>query len=562
MLSVIVIVLVGCHPAASGPGVVAPTAVEAPQPSRPPQPIELGTLAGQLQADDGRDENGRFEDWYSIELRQGQRIRAWVRGVNIDTMLLVRGPGGFEASNDDFLPNSLDPIVEISAIGDGEHLVRVTSFAPGVQGAYQLGLTEIQPPESSDLDDGGSATGTLTPEGAGPGIAVGASMWLEAQGGERLRVRVTSTDFDTIAALIAPTGQVWVNDDAGDTGPDGSERPLDSTVTAMAPSSGMYQLVVVPYGAPGNGNFRVRTTRNPPVILAEGESVPSVGYAGREGQGRILGLFVGITDYQEGRSRLYGCADDATLLAQAFRERRLQSDAQQTVLTDLNANQAAFTAGLQQLASQSTENDVVVIFYSGHGGSVPRADSDQHDIDGTDETIVLVDGSLRDDEVVAMIDQITADVVILALDACHSGGFARDFLTRPGRIGLFSSGEDVLSDTAEPLLAGGYLSYTLRRAVIGEADAMPNDGALFAGELTDYMHSQFVEYNEHMNPPTSTSPRQWLNAHRGSIGWHDVLWLYPRGSDGALMPIPNVPLQSAPPQRSSSKSWKLIRAVP
>ena len=174
---------------------------------------------------------------------------------------------------------------------------------------------------------------------------------------------------------------------------------------------------------------------------------------------------------------------------------------------------------------------------------------DGADIDGTDETIVLYDGSMTDDAVVALIDQITADVIILALDTCHSGGFARDFLTRPGRIGLFSSDEDVLSDTAEPLLAGGYLSYALRQAVLGHADAMPRDGALFAGELTDFMHRQFVAHHEHINPEGSHSPMQWLVARRGSVLWTDPLWLYPRSPDGSLRPVPDVRLDSPPAAR-------------
>jgi hypothetical protein len=462
-------------------------------------------------------------------------------------MLAVYGPGARSWHSDDFLPGALDPLVEIEAPEAGEYLVHVLGFAPGAAGPYQVGLARLTPNPGAGLDSGGSAAGALAPGGAGPGIAAAAELWVEARGGERLRFRVVSPEFDTVAALVAPTGQVWVNDDAGDTGPDGTERPLDSTLLVIAPVPGVYHLIVSSYGGRGAGAFRVRSTRQPAVVLAEGAAVPDVGYAGPEGRGRLLGLFAGITDYQGGSGNLYGCADDATLLAEAFRARGLMAPDQQTILTDLNANRAAFTAGLQQLAARSTENDVVVIFYSGHGGTVPRAETDRFDIDGTDETLVLVDGPMRDDEVVGLIDSIRAGTIILALDACHSGGFARDFLSRPGRIGLFSSDEDVLSDTAEPLRAGGYLSYTLRRAVLGEGDFSPADGALFAGELTDYLHGAFVRHHDHINPAESNQPRQWLVSNRGSVGWSDLLWLYPRTPAGELPPIPALPLESAPP---------------
>jgi hypothetical protein len=44
----------------------------------------------------------------------------------------------------------------------------------------------------------------------------------------------------------------------------------------------------------------------------------------------------------------------------------------------------------------------------------------------------LWDAEVTDDQVMAVIDTIEADTIVLALDSCQSGGFARDFVTRPG----------------------------------------------------------------------------------------------------------------------------------
>ena len=132
------------------------------------------------------------------------------------------------------------------------------------------------------------------------------------------------------------------------------------------------------------------------------------------------------------------------------------------------------------------------MFFSGHGNVRPAPDGDRTELDGIDETIELADGALTDTEVAAALSGVRAGTVILALDSCHAGGFADDWVTGPGRIGLFSSDADVLSDTAEPRRAGGYLSWYLRRAVLGEADARPRDGVLQAGELTDYLYAGFA----------------------------------------------------------------------
>ena len=134
--------------------------------------------------------------------------------------------------------------------------------------------------------------------------------------------------------------------------------------------------------------------------------------------------------------------------------------------------------------------------------------------------------------------------MILALDTCHSGGFGDDWVRAPGRMGLFSSDGDVLSDTAEPRRAGGYLSWYLRRGVLGEADYKPHDGVLHAGEFTDYLLEGMVRDHRLMNPDGSVEPAQRFVLQRGGVVWTDVMWVYPRGEDLALPQVPPNTLES------------------
>jgi hypothetical protein len=223
----------------------------------------------------------------------------------------------------------------------------------------------------------------------------------------------------------------------------------------------------------------------------------------------------------------------------------LQTPTDQRVLVDAHATRQAFFDGVAALAAQMRHEDVAVVFFSGHGTRVPAAGPGV-ELDGLDETIVLTDGALRDDEVVGALDAV-AGTVILAIDACHSGGFADDFVTRPNRIGLFSSDPDVLSSTAEPRRAGGYLSYHLRHGVLGYADARPRDGVLSVGELADYLHSGFVHDDAAINPASDHEPMQRLVIDRGSVSHPTMLWIYPRGPDLALPPLSDIPLLSASP---------------
>lgn len=512
-----------------------------------PRRIELGVVDDALSPGDPTDGGGRHLRAYEIDLDPSRRVRFRVPAGELDPMLRIEGPDGFRIENDDVSPRSLDAMLDFVPPVAGTYRVVVTTAPPGQSGRFQLRVDARDPVGiGTRLELGQRVPGVLgamiVDVDLGAGIA---PMWFEAEGGSIVRVRVTSRDFDTIAEVRGPNGQTWLNDDAHDLGPDGSERALDSTLVIAAPVTGIYQLLVSAYGRAASGAFQVSTSVRPPVVVRAGEVAPAGAFAGPDGAGRVLGLYAGITEYVT-QGRLYGCADDARLLGEAMRASRLQRLDEQIVLTDAMATRAAFLDGIRSIAQRAQPGDVVVVFWSGHGNVQPAV-NDPGELDGLDETIQMIDGPLTDTEVVAALDAVQAGTVVLAVDACHSGGFADDFVQRPGRIGLFSSDEDVLSETAESRRAGGYLSWYLRSGVLGHADARPRDGVLYAGELTDFLVDGFVTDHRLMNREGSLDPAQRLVVRRGSVRWSDVLWVYPRGEDLAMPALPEIALTSAAP---------------
>ena len=516
-----------------------------------PRPLPLTEYGAQVQAtlgaDAERDESGRFVHRYAVEFVAGQRLRVMVPSYEgFDPMVRVTSPDGAVLLNDDAFPHTLDALLEFAPASTGTYQVEVTTAPPGQTGTYNLTIAPNA--GTGELHTLGQRTqGQLGSTGVDPAFPGRSFVRFDAQGGAVVRVRVTSPDFDTIATILGPNGEVWVNDDANDMGQDGRERALDSTVELSAPTTGTYQLVISSFAPGGSGNFAVQTSARPPVTYADGEMTPRGAFAGRNGQGRILGLYGGITEYQQ-NSRLYGCADDATLLGEAMRASHLQRVDEQIVLTDAQATRGAFLDGIRQLARRAQPEDVVVVFFSGHGNVQPVPAGDTSELDGLDETMVLIDGQLSDTEVARELSQVHAQSVILALDTCHSGGFADDWVNAPGHVGLFSSDSDVLSDTAEPRRAGGYLSYYLRRGVLGDADYKPHDGILHAGELTDFLLEGMVRDHRLMNADGSVEPAQRFVMQRGSLVWTDVLWVYPRASDLLLPSTPPNTLESVPPR--------------
>ena len=110
-------------------------------------------------------------------------------------------------------------------------------------------------------------------------------------------------------------------------------------------------------------------------------------------------------------------AKDMTALAKA------RGFTTQRLLT-AQATSAAVIGAIQQAATTLKSGDIFFLSYSGHGGQVPDTNGD--DVDGQDETWVLFDRELVDDEMYALWGRFAAGVRIVMLsDSCHSGTMAR-----------------------------------------------------------------------------------------------------------------------------------------
>lgn len=99
---------------------------------------------------------------------------------------------------------------------------------------------------------------------------------------------------------------------------------------------------------------------------------------------------------------------------------------------------------------------------SGHGNQVPDQDGDE--ADGRDETILLADGAVTDDELREILEPGSARAFV-ALDSCYSGGIASDMARLGNSVGFYASREDQVSYVADEYNAGGYLSYYLAQNI-------------------------------------------------------------------------------------------------
>jgi hypothetical protein len=111
-------------------------------------------------------------------------------------------------------------------------------------------------------------------------------------------------------------------------------------------------------------------------------------------------------------------ANDMEALAKARHFKR------QKLLT-AQATSTSVIRAIRKAATQLRSGDIFFLSYSGHGGQVP--DKNHEEPDRQDETWVLYDRELVDDELWALWGQFRAGVRIVMLsDSCHSGTMARE----------------------------------------------------------------------------------------------------------------------------------------
>jgi hypothetical protein len=478
---------------------------------------------GRLEEGDDTLQSGEYVDEYQFLGQPGQRVTIELRSGEFDTYVILADPSGEQQENDD-AEGVGGSLIEADLTESGIYRVLVTSYEPGEVGAYGLTIERSDSAGGSSqgnwdvsrLTVGESAEGRL--EGGDQRLDTGEyqdTYVFDGTAGETVRVEVSSPDFDTYLGLATPAGDVIENDDF-----EGSTSR--SAVVLTLPESGRYRVLVTSYGAEEVGDYRMAVT--------SGGLAPSA-TAGATRSGRIYGVFTGISDYPGKENDLAYTADDATRVRDALIQGAGMRPEDAVTLTDSEATLERLHAAVRDVAARVSPDDTFVFFYSGHGDRIARPEGPAGtDPDAMDETIELYDQPLRDDDLRQLFEQIRAGTTLLLLDSCFSGGFAKDIISVPGRMGMFSSEEDVTSQVAVKFQAGGYLSMFLEDG-IGKGDADRNrDGAVTAIELSQYVHDRYrgdvksYSSGEYVRTGGPQSGYQHLVVDRGSVGPYDVLF--------------------------------------
>lgn len=151
-----------------------------------------------------------------------------------------------------------------------------------------------------------------------------------------------------------------------------------------------------------------------------------------------LCISIGLNNFDKnhyGRDgSLIACENDANDIAEIAKNKGFTTK----ILLTQDATTKAVISELYSAAKSLVSGDILVLYYSGHGGQIGDVTSDEDD--KLDETWCLYDRMLVDDELYSLWSNFKSGVRILVLsDSCSSGTVIKDMLMANWSISPFST---------------------------------------------------------------------------------------------------------------------------
>jgi WD40 repeat protein len=194
-------------------------------------------------------------------------------------------------------------------------------------------------------------------------------------------------------------------------------------------------------------------------------------------------LVVGINQYRNGALNLNYAEPDARAIERFIKnqDRRLFSTTSVTTLLNENATGAAIQRALSDLAAKASAQDVVVIYFCGHGQTLDNQwYFIPHDLLRPERDEEVRKQGLSSQSMAKSLTALKAQKVLLILDACHSGAALFAFRGYEDRRALMqlarSSGIYIIAASTRDQFAAevkalghGIFTYTLLQGLKGKA---------------------------------------------------------------------------------------------
>jgi uncharacterized caspase-like protein len=220
-----------------------------------------------------------------------------------------------------------------------------------------------------------------------------------------------------------------------------------------------------------------------------------------------IALLIGVSEYGKGIPPLSSALNDVEAMERVLQNPNLGAFEQVERL--LNPDAIAMRMAIQKLFKQATKDDLVLLFFSGHG--ITNDDGNLHltarntakdNFEATAVEASFIQGQSYN---------CYAKRQVLILDACYSGAYAQGWRTKSvgvdikkqlgaeGRVVLTSSSATQTSFEQEGSTLSLYTQYLIEGIETGAADT-DNDGNIHAQELHAYAKAKVQAVKPKMMP--------------------------------------------------------------
>lgn len=202
---------------------------------------------------------------------------------------------------------------------------------------------------------------------------------------------------------------------------------------------------------------------------------------------KVYLVSVGISDYPGTANDLRLPHNDAATMQWLYQENR---NAETVLLMNDKATVSKVKAAMQRLFAKATANDIVVLFFSGHG------------LQGR---FVCYDGFLNYTDIRALMSSCKSKNKMVFADTCFSGSFRTTGKQNGGgwkgtNIMLFLSCRTNEKSIERPGMTNGFFTYALQHGLRGGADAN-RDRTITAKELFTYVSAKVKKMSGNRQHP-------------------------------------------------------------
>ena len=228
-----------------------------------PRPIRVGqSVSGRLADTDALLDDDSYYDTWTISATHGQRLQIEMQADSFDTFLHFgkMEDGEFKSlQTDDDGGGGTNSRIRATIAEDGEYVIRANSVHAGETGPYTLAVTQREAGPTTatprEIEPNTDVTGNL--DDSDPTGEDGSyyDYWTyHGRSGERLKITMSSEDFDTYVSIGTVQGGTFNEISSNDDGPEGTNSLLEVTL----PSTGTFTIRAKALSGENEGEYHLK----------------------------------------------------------------------------------------------------------------------------------------------------------------------------------------------------------------------------------------------------------------------------------------------------------------